>query len=173
MLDQHRQLLSLASLLRCLNHPWWDLEGPHPRWHLEEEHESDVFRPKGAEMTERIDLNWGLAANPSREVHALAARYEGIQADLPPESDILLLMSHFFRYRSHPLSCFLCTLATFRVISFLRLACSYEGVRASFHLPTCVDASAIHERRCESDDARRHAVLRFCCCAFLLVGRRG
>lgn len=78
MAAQHRQLLSLASLLRCLNLPKWDVEGPHLRCHIEGEHESDVFRPKGAEMAEIIDLNWGLVANPSREVNVLVEWHAGI-----------------------------------------------------------------------------------------------
>ena len=58
-------------------------------------------------MAEIIDLNWGLVANPSREVNALAARHKGIQVRLPPESDILLALSHFCRYPLLAFSSFL------------------------------------------------------------------
>ena len=94
---RHRNLPSWSLPACSMSRPRWEVEVGRQWPRSRGEHESEVARPKGAEMAEKTRVNWRLLAAASGSACESANSHGGGKARLGPESDVLLLLSDFLR----------------------------------------------------------------------------
>lgn len=120
--------------------------------------ESDGTRPNGAEMAEKTRINWRSLARTSRIVSPLAESHRGINARLPPKSDVVLLLSWFFSSALHSEwnARLRIEFSNFSILlPLLRPTSNHGGAMVYAHFPICT--TSFHQCSSMGRDAQRGA----------------